>query len=74
MKEEILYERRQMYFCRYILIFCYLGNSCLNFCTQSKIVGYKIVELSDGYWNFHESYDIRGRYFSSSTKLFIPAK
>ena len=22
------------------------------------IVGYKIVQLSDGYWNFHERYDI----------------
>ena len=36
-------------------------------------VGCKAVELSD-YWNFHESYDIRGCYFSSSMKLLIVAK
>ena len=34
----------------------------------------KIVELADDYWDFHESYDIRGCYFSSSMNLFIIAK
>ena len=55
-------------------MFYYFGNSYLHFCIPSKIVGYKIVALSDDYWNFHESYDIKGCYFNLSMKLFIVAK
>ena len=48
----------------------YFGNSYVHFWILSKIVGF----LSDNYWNFHESYDIRGCCFSSYMKLFIVAK
>ena len=42
------------------LIFYYLANPCLHFCIPSRMMGYKIAELSDGYWTSHESYNNGG--------------
>ena len=59
MHERLLFEF-EIYFCHCLLISYYLANSCFHFCIPSRMIGYKIVELSDGYWKFSQSKDIGG--------------